>query len=328
MRAIRVPEYGGSDQLVYDADAPLPEPGVGEVRVKLSHAGINFIDVYVREGIYKASHTYQNSPPFTPGMEGGGVVEALGPAVSDLKVGDRVAWCLELGSYAEYAIVPTWKCVPVPPDIEMDLAVSLMLQGSTAHYLSSSLYPIKQGDTVLVHAGAGGVGQLLIQVAKIRGARVLTTVSTDEKVAIVDALGAEPIRYKDVDFADAVLEMTHGEGVSAVYDGIGQATFLKSLKACCTRGTVALFGGASGQVKSISPLDLAENGSLFVTRPHLADYIDDSYERCTRAEELFGWVRSGDLKVTIDEVFPLDQAKAAHDKIEGGLTRGKLLLEL
>ena len=327
MRAAQVFEYGGSENLKI-GEASMPEPGNGEVRVKLSHAGINFIDVYVRQGVYKHLKTYANTPPFTIGMEGGGVVDALGDGVDGMAVGDRVAWCLELGSYAEYAVVPAWKCIPIPDDIDMDIGVTLMLQGSTAHYLASSLYPLKPGDSCLVHAGAGGVGQLLCQIARLRGARVLTTVSTEEKAEIVRAFGAEPILYKNVDFADAVLDMTDGDGVHAVYDGIGKDTFQGSLKACRRRGTIGLFGGASGQVQSIDPLELAEAGSVFVTRPHLANYIHDQAERRSRADDLFAWVRSGDLKVTIDKTYPLAEAGAAHDYLEAGKTKGKLILEI
>lgn len=326
LRAIRVNRYGGSDELRLD-EAECPRPRRGEVLVRVEYAGVNFIDVYVRKGAYRSSRTYPNRPPFTPGMEGGGVVSALGEAVEELSVGDRVAWCLELGSYAEFATVPAWKCVPVPDHVDMALAVTLMLQGATAHYLASSLFPLERGHSSLVHAGAGGVGQLLVQAARLRGARVLSTVSTPEKADIVARLGAEPILYRDVDFAGEVLRATGDAGVDVVFDGVGQATFQGSLRCVKRRGTVALFGAASGAVDSVSPLDLAEAGSVFLTRPHLADYIQTAGERRQRAAELFRWMAEGALTVSIDTVFPLAQAKSAHDVIEAGKTRGKLLLK-
>lgn len=327
MKAVQIEEYGGSGQLIVN-DLDIPKPGPFEVLVKISCAGVNFIDVYMRDGVYRNSHTYKNAPPFTLGMEGAGVVVELGAEVTNISPDSLVAWCLEPGSYAEYAVVPAWKCVPVPASIDIQHATTLMLQGSTAHYLSHSLFRLKPGDVCLVHAGAGGVGQLLVQIARMRGARVLATVSTDEKAQIVTELGGEPIRYRKVDFADEVLRVTDQEGVDVVYDGIGQSTYRGSLRAAKRRGMVVLYGGASGAVTSINPLDLAENGSLFLTRPHLADYIHDEEERRGRAEELFSWVANGALEVRIDSVFPLANAKAAHERIEAGLTKGKLLLEI
>lgn len=327
MKAIRVHAYGGSDELKF-GDAPDPKPGPGEALVKVSHAGINFIDVYVRSGVYKESETYRNAPPFVPGMEGGGVVEAVGDGVSHVKPGDRVGWCLVLGSYAELAVVPAWRLVKIPEEVDMAVGVTLQLQGCTAHYLSHSLYELGAGKSCLVHAGAGGVGQLLTQIAKLRGARVLTTVGSHEKAELSQALGGEPILYKTEDFAERVLEMTGGEGVDVVYDGIGIATIQGSMKAARRRGTVALFGGASGAVKSIDPLSLAENGSIFLTRPHLWDYTYTAEELGQRAADLYGWVRDGKLKVTIDRSFPLADAQAAHDYLQAGKTKGKLILEV
>lgn len=327
MKAIRVHAYGGSDALKF-GDAPDPKPGPGEALVKVSHAGVNFIDVYVRSGVYRESETYRNDPPFVPGMEGGGVVEAVGEGVTHVRPGDRVGWCLVLGSYAELAVVPVWRLVKVPEGVDMATGVTLQLQGCTAHYLSHSLYELGLGKSCLVHAGAGGVGQLLTQIARLRGARVLTTVGSQEKAEISRNLGGEPILYKTEDFAARVLEMTDGEGVDVVYDGVGQATIQGSMKAVKRRGTVALFGGASGSVKSINPLDLAESGSIYITRPHLWDYTFDAEELGQRAADLFGWVREGRLEVTIDRTFPLADAKAAHDYLEAGKTKGKLILEV
>lgn len=328
MNAIRVHDYGTAEALRYENGVPLPEIGPGEALVKMEIAGINFIDVYVRGGVYRHSHTYKNDPPFVPGMEGGGIVEAVGEGVTNVKPGDRVAYCLVLGSYAEFAKVPAWRLVKIPDAVEMPMAVTLMLQGMTAHYLSHSLYTLGPGKTALVHAGAGGVGQLLTQIAKLRGARVLTTVSTEEKAAISRALGGEPIMYRDVDFADAALEMTDGIGVDVVYDGIGQSTIKGSMKAARRRGTVTLFGGASGAVKSIDPLDLAESGSIFLTRPHLWDYTFDATEIAARGADLFQWAADGKLKVTIDRTFDLADASQAHTYLEAGKTKGKLLLRV
>lgn len=328
MNAIRVHDYGEADALQFEGGVPVPEIGPGEALIKVETAGINFIDVYVRGGVYKHSHTYKNTPPFVPGMEAGGIVEAVGDGVDNVKPGDRVAYCLVLGSYAEYAKVPAWRLVKIPDDVGMDVAVTLMLQGMTAHYLSHSLYELTPGKTALIHAGAGGVGQLLTQMAKLRGARAITTVSTPEKADISRARGGEPVMYRDVDFADAVLEMTDGEGVDVVYDGVGQMTIAGSMKAAKRRGTVALFGGASGSVKSINPLDLAENGSIFITRPHLWDYTFDAKEIAWRGRDLFGWAASGDLVVTIDRTFPLADAAAAHTYLQDGKTKGKLLLNV
>jgi len=327
MAAIQVGEYGGSARLVL-ADVPVPRPGKGEALVEISHAGVNFIDVYMRQGVYRHSETYRNRPPFTPGMEGGGIVADVGPGVHGLHAGDRVAYCLVLGSYARYAVVPAWRLAKVPDDVLMPVAVTLMLQGSTAHYLTHSLFDLRSGMICLVHAGAGGVGQLLTQIARLKGARVISTVGSADKAAISKALGAEPILYRDADFAEKVSQMTDGEGVHVVYDGVGQATFAGSLKALRRRGTLALFGGASGAVKSVDPLDLAEAGSVFLTRPHLWDYTSTADEIDRRAGDLFKWVAEGKLKVTVDREFPLGQAKAAHDALEARQSKGKLILNV
>lgn len=328
MKAIRVNAYGGPDQLIFEDGVARPEPGPGQALIRIETAGINFIDVYVRGGVYKTSETYRNVPPFVPGMEGGGIVEAIGDGVENVRPGDRVAYCLVLGSYAEYAVVPAWRLVKIPDAVTMADAVTLMLQGMTAHYLSHSLFALGPGKTALVHAGAGGVGQLLTQIATLRGARVLTTVSTPEKADISRRLGGEPIFYRDEDFAERALELTDGVGVDVVYDGIGQMTIRNSMKAVRRRGTVALFGGASGAVRSIDPLDLAEAGSIFLTRPHLWDYTFDAAEIAWRGGDLFGWVADGKLKVTIDRSFPLADARAAHEYLEAGKTHGKLLLDV
>ncbi len=328
MKAILVAEYGGADKLTF-AEAPRPEPGEGEALVRIAWAGVNFIDVYMREGVYKRSETYAQRPPMVIGMEGAGTVEALGPGTNGLAEGDTVAYCLELGSYAEYAAVPAWKLVPVPAEVPLDVATALQLQGSTAHYLTHALYPLGPGDTCLIHAGAGGVGQLVIQLAKARGATVIATVGSREKAEIARARGADhAILYREVDFREAVLEITGGRGVDVVYDSVGRDTLAGSLRCLRRRGTCCLFGGSSGAVTSIDPLDIAEAGSVFFTRPHLADYIADAAERRARAEALFRMYREGRLVVTIDCTLPLMQAAEAHRILEDRETKGKLLLEV
>jgi NADPH2:quinone reductase len=328
MKAVVVHRYGGAEELVLD-DMPTPSPGPGEALVRQSVAGLNFIDIYVRSGLYKKSDTYAQTLPTIIGMEGGGVVEAVGDGVSDIRPGDRVAYCLQLGSYAEYAVVPAWKLVPVPESIGFDVATALMLQGSTAHYLTHSLFPLAEGQTCLFHAGAGGVGQLAIQLAKSRGATVITTVGTAEKAEIARARGADHvIIYTEEDFAEQVREITNGEGVHAVYDSVGKATFERSLKCLRKRGTLVNFGAASGAIEAVSPLGLAEAGSVFFTRPHLADYIPDAESRRARANDLFRLQSEGKLTVTLDRRWPLAKAADAQRALEGRESRGKLLLDI
>lgn len=310
-------------------DVPVPDPGEGEARVRLIHAGVNFIDTYMRSGLFRNSTTYSQRPPMTLGMEGAGTVDALGPGVRNVAPGDRVAYCVNLGSYAEYAVVPAWKLVKVPEDIPLDIATALQLQGSTAHYLTHSLYPLKDGDSCLIQAGAGGLGQLLIQLAKARGATVFTTVGSEEKADIAKARGADHvILYRDVDFAQAVNDLTAGEGVNVVYDSVGKDTILGSLQCLKRRGVLSNNGNASGAIGAIDPLDLAEAGSVFFTRPHLADYIATPEERNRRAGELFQMFRDDRLTVTLDRAFPLAQAKSAHDAIEGRQSKGKMILNM
>jgi len=328
MRAIQVRRYGGPEELV-EWELGTPEPGPGEALVCITHAGVNFTDVYTRQGVYRHSQTYRNQPPFVPGMEAIGVVDSVGEGVENVAPGDRVAYCLSLGAYAEYAVVPAWRLVIVPGGLDPAIAVSLMLQGCTAHYLTHSLFALESGQVCLVHAAAGGVGQLLLQLARLRGARAIATVGNEEKAAIARELGADPvIRYHEEKFDDAVLEATDGRGVDVVYDGVGRSTFSGSLRSLRQRGTLALFGGASGAVESVAPLDLAEAGSLFFTRPHMADYMTSSEEIAWRAGDMFRFVAQGDIKVRIDRQFPLSQAGEAHRVMEQGGTRGKLLLRM
>lgn len=326
MRAIQVRRYGGPEELV-EWELGVPEAGPGEALVRIIHAGVNFTDIYTRQGVYRHSQTYRNQPPFVPGMEATGVVDSVGEGVEHVSPGDRVAYCLSLGAYAEYAVVPAWRLVHVPAELDSTIAVSLMLQGCTAHYLTHSLFALESGQVCLVHAAAGGVGQLLLQLARLRGARAIATVGNEEKAAIAAELGADPvIRYHDVKFDDVVLEVTDGRGVDVVYDGVGRSTFSGSLRSLRARGTLALFGGASGAVESVTPLDLAEAGSVFFTRPHMADYMASAEEIAWRAGDMFRFAIHGDIRVRVDREFPLEQASEAHRVMERGGTRGKLLL--
>ena len=320
MQAIRVHQTGGPEVLVPE-DVPVPEPEAGQVRVRVQAAGLNFIDTYQRSGAY-------NLPlPQTLGLEGAGVVEALGPGVDGVVEGDWVAWAMQLGSYAEQVVVPAANVVAVPDGVDLQRAAAVMLQGMTAHYLSHSTVPLDKGMTVLVTAAAGGAGRLLVQVAKRLGARVIGTVSTDEKEALARAAGADDIvRYRDVDLAEAVRGLTGGTGVDVVYDSVGRDTFAKSLDCLRPRGHLVLYGQASGPVEPVNPQVLNAKGSLYLTRPTLAHYIATRDELAWRAGDLFSWMAAGELDVRIDRTLPLAEAAEAHRYIEAGETRGKVLL--
>ena len=320
MRAIRVHEVGDPNVLQC-VDAPTPEPGAGEARVKIEVAGVNFIDTYHRRGWYPLPL------PFTPGVEGAGTVDAIGEGVNEVSVGDSVAYGMSTGSYAEYAIVPSKNLVHRPAGVDAQHGAAAMIQGLTAHYLACSTFPLKPGDTCLVHAAAGGTGALLVQIAKLRGARVLGTVSTEEKARIAEAAGADAtIRYTEVDFAELVRDLTGGEGVEVVYDSVGIATFDKSLDCLKPRGYMVLFGQASGVVPSIDPQVLNQKGSLFLTRPTLASHMLTRSELEGRAYDVFNWIAEGKLEIRIDRTFPLDDAEGAHTYLEARQTKGKVLL--
>ncbi|HEY3306396.1 MAG TPA: quinone oxidoreductase [Candidatus Binatia bacterium] len=320
MKAVRVHQYGGGEVLRYE-DVPVPEPGAGEARVKIEAIGVNFIDVYQRTGLY------QLKLPFTLGMEAAGVVDQVGPSVSEVKIGDRVAYSMVPGAYAEYAVVPSSRLVPVPKNIDSRAAAATMLQGKTAHYLTRSTYPLKKGDTALVHAAAGGVGLLLVQIAKRRGATIFGTVSTDEKARLAREAGAdEIILYTQKDFLAEVRRLTDGRGLNVVYDSVGQSTFEKSLDCLRPRGYLVLFGQSSGPVPPFNLGTLAAKGSLFVTRPTLAHYAITREELLQRANDLFTWIASGELKLRIDKTFPLAEAAEAHRQLEARKTTGKVLL--
>lgn len=326
MKAIGIREFGGADRLEL-MDMPRPEPGPGEVLVKVAHAGVNFIDIYMRSGAYKRSDTYKTPLPMVLGMEGAGAIVALGEGVTSHRVGELVAWCLSRGSYADYAVVPAWRLVGVPPGVPMPVATALMLQGMTAHYLTHSAFPLKKGNYCLVHAAAGGVGQLLVQLAKLRGAIVIATVGSKEKAELANARGADyTIIYTQEDFQPLVRDLTEGRGVDVVYDSVGKATLSRSIRSLKRRGTCILFGGSSGMVDCVDPLDLAEAGSVFFTRPHLSDYLADGQEIGMRAGDLFRAAAGGMLVVSIDREYPLADARLAHEALEARRSRGKILL--
>jgi NADPH2:quinone reductase len=326
MKSISIEAFGGPEvcRLV---DAAEPKPAAGEVTVRLAYAGVNFMDIYMRNGTYARSHTYQTPLPMTIGMEGSGTVTALGEGVTEHAIGDRVGFCLVRGSYAQSVNVPAWKAVPVPENVPLSAAAALMLQGSTAHYLSHSAFPLAPGRTCLIHAGAGGVGQLLIQLAKARGATVLTTVGNEDKAAQARQCGADQtILYRQTDFREEVMRHTSGLGVDVVYDSVGRDTIHRSIRSLKKRGMCILFGASSGVVPSIEPIELAEAGSVFFTRPHLADYMRDATEIRARSSDLFDLAANGRLHVSIDQEFALADASEAHVYLEAGRSRGKLLL--
>lgn len=320
MKAIRVHETGGPENLMH-VDLPLPEAGPGQVRVRVRAAGVNFIDTYHRRGWYKLAL------PFTPGMEGSGLVDAVGEGVTTLHAGDRVAWAMSPGSYAEYVLVKADLLVGLPEALDFQAGAAAMLQGMTAHYLAFSTFPLRSGETALVHAGAGGVGLLLTQLVKMIGARAIATVSTPEKAELARSAGTdEVILYKDTDFEVEVRRLTAGRGVDVVYDSVGAATFDKSLNCLRPRGMLALFGQSSGMVPPLDPGVLASKGSLYLTRPTLGHYVLDREELEWRAREVLGWVADGRLKLRIDRTFPLGEAAEAHRVLEGRMTSGKVLL--
>lgn len=320
MKAVRVHEFGDPGVLRYE-DAPVPEPKAGEIRVKVAAAGLNFIDTYHRQGWYPLDR------PFTLGQDGAGVVDKVGEGVTGFKVGDQAAWAQAQGSYAEYVCVQADKAVPVPADVELDAAAAVLLQGMTAHYLAVSTYPLKAGDTCLIHAAAGGTGALLVQIAKIRCAEVIGTVGTDEKAALAKEAGADhTIVYTKVDFESEVKRLTKGTGVDVVYDSVGKETFDKSLNCLRPRGYMVLFGQASGRVPPLDPQVLNQKGSLYLTRPTLGAYTLTREELLGRANDLFTWMKEGALTVRIDRRFPLAEAAEAHRYLEGRNTKGKVLL--
>ena len=320
MKAIRVYAPGGLEVLRYE-DVPDPRPQAGEAVVRIEAAGVNFIDVYYRTGLYKTTF------PVTLGQEAAGTVLSVSPDVRDLVPGDRVAWAGTFGAYAEQAAVPASRLVKLPEGVSARDGAAAMLQGMTAHYLACSTFPLKPGDTCLVHAGAGGVGQLLTQIARMRGATVFTTVSTPEKAKRSREAGAnETIDYTKQDFAEEVRRATDGRGVQVVYDSVGKTTFAKGLTCLAPRGTMVLFGQSSGPVEPLDPQVLSQRGSLYLTRPTLGHYTATREELLARAGDVLGWIREGRLKLRIEHEFPLAEAASAQRDLEARRTTGKILL--
>ena len=321
MKTIRVHEFGDASKLTYE-EAPVPEPKTGEVRVKVIAIGLNFADIYQRRG------WYANQAPITPGTEFAGIVDKLGQGVTEFKIGDRVGTASGYAAYAEYAVAQAALVAKLADGVTFDQAAALLEQGLTAHYLATSTYSLKPGDTALVHAAAGGVGQLLVQIAKSRGARVITTVSSEAKARIARECGAdEVILYSQQDFVAEVKRLTGGKGVEVVYDSVGKDTFEKSLNCLKPRGLMVLYGQSSGQVEPQDPQILNRKGSLYLTRPTLGAYLQTRAEFLGRANDLFQWVAQGALKVRIDQTFALEQAAAAQTYMEERRTLGKVLLK-
>jgi NADPH2:quinone reductase len=319
---MQVLEPGGADRMML-VDVPVPAPGPGQALVKLAASGVNFVDVYYRMGLYKAA------APITLGSEGAGTVEAVGPDVTDVAVGDRVAYAMTRGSYAEYAVVPAAQLVAVPAGIEFVTAAGAMLQGMTAHYLTHSTFALKPGDTCLVHAAAGGAGGMIVQMAHARGARVIGTTSTETKADVARAAGAdEVILYTEQAFDAEVRRLTDGRGVDVVYDSVGRSTFDKSLNSLRPRGTLALFGQSSGPVPAFDPNILNGKGSLFLTRPSLGHYIATRDELLWRAGDVLAGLSSGALKLNLHRTFALADAADAHRLLESRGTTGKIVLTI
>ncbi len=325
MKAIQIKQTGGPEVMEL-VDLPVPQPKSNEAVVKIKAAGVNFIDVYNREGRYKAAL------PLVLGQEAAGVVTAVGSDVREVAVGDPVAYTMTLGSYAEYAAVPAERLVKIPAGVSEREAAAAILQGMTAHYLAYDTYPLKKGETALIHAAAGGVGLLLVQMAHNIGARVIATVSTEEKAALAQAAGADDvILYTQADFETETKRLIAekipgGKGVDVVYDSVGKTTFDKGLNLLRPRGMMALFGASSGAVAPIDPLVLTQKGSIFLTRPSLGNYVATPQELQARAGAVFGMIRDGKLKLRIEHVYPLAEAQQAHRDLEGRKTTGKLLL--
>lgn len=321
MKAILVEQPGGPEALKL-SDVPKPSPGPGQALVKVAYSGVNFIDIYFRTGLYKADL------PFGLGMEAAGVVEAIGEGVSEVAVGDRVAYAMCRGSYAEYALVPGWQLVKVPEKLALDQAAAAMLQGMTAHYLTHSTWPLKRHETCLVHAAAGGAGGLIVQMAKMRGAYVIGTTSTEAKAETAREAGCdEVILYTEKPFDVEVKRITNGRGVDVVYDSVGKATFEQSLNSLRPRGLMVTFGNASGPVPAIEPLLLNTKGSIFLTRPTLAHHAATRDELMWRANDVLGWIASGALHLHIEKTYPMSDAAQAHIDLASRKTTGKLLLD-
>jgi NADPH2:quinone reductase len=327
MRVIQISRFGGPEVLEL-AEIPVPAVKPGQVLVRMAFAGVNFTDIYRRSGHYAASPTYPTPLPYVLGVEGAGIVAEIGDGVAGLSVGDRVCFTRNPGSYAEFTVVPAHRLATIPAKLGLDTAASVMTHGMTAHYLTTE-FGLKAGDTCLVHAGAGGVGQMLIQLAKLRGARVIATVGSEDKAEIARKCGADDvILYRTTDFRQAVRERTHGRGVDIVFDSVGRDTLHGSLYSLRRAGLCVLYGHASGIVDDFNTMELAEAGSVFLTRPHMEHYVATPAEYARRANDILNWIAEGTLKASIQAVFPLAEAAEAHRILAGRGTRGKLLLRI
>ena len=326
MRAIRIEQYGGPEVL-QRADIDIPSPGRGEVLVRVACAGVNFMDIHTRQGKYQNSRTYPVRAPCTLGMEGAGEVVSTGPDVSSFNPRDRVAWCISWGAYAEYAVVPAHRAARIPRATSYELAAATIFQGSTAHYLIADVAQLRPGSTCLVHAASGGIGQMLVQLAKRRGATVFATASSDSKAAIARERGADHVMlYEGGRFADRVCETTSGRGVDVVFDAVGRATLRDSFRAARVRGLVVNYGSVSGSLDDLDPYELGEAGSLFLTRPRLADYLADGATVQRRADEIFAAIEDGALQVEISGRYTLDEVEIAHAALEDRRQLGKSIL--
>src|SRR5215469_5960932 len=326
MRAIRIEQYGGPEVL-RRVDIDIPSPERGEVLVRVACAGVNFMDVHTRQGKYRNSRTYPVRAPCTLGMEGAGEVVRVGPDVASIKPGDRVAWCISWGAYAEYAVVPAQRCARIPTTISYELAAAAIFQGSTAHYLIDDVGQLRPGGTCLVHAASGGIGQILVQLAKRRGAIVFATASNDSKAAIARKRGADHVMlYENGRFADQIRTATAGRGVDVVFDAVGRATLRDSFRATRTRGLVVNYGSVSGSLDDLDPYELGEAGSLFLTRPRLADYLADGATIQRRADEIFAALADGTLRLEISGRYTLDEVEIAHAALEDRRQLGKSIL--
>ena len=327
MKAITIEQYGGPEVLQWQDEVSVPEPGAGEILVRVACAGINFMDIHTRQGKYASSQTYPVRLPCTLGMEGAGRVVATGPGVHGLRPGDRVAWCIAWGSYAEYACIPAARSAKLPDDIPYELAAAALFQGSTAHYLLHDVARLHAGDSCLVHAASGSIGQLLVQWAKRLGATVYATASTEAKCAIALGLGADSA-FQYEEFVERVRVATQGQGVDVVFDSVGRTTLRQSLRATRKRGLVVNYGSVSGSLDDLDPIELGEAGSLFLTRPRLADHMQDAQEVQLRADAVFAALRSGELRVTISERYSLVEVARAHERIESRVQVGKAIVDV
>ena len=328
MRAIQIDKYGGPEVILH-REIPVPSPGPGEVLIRLAYSGINFMDIHTRQGKYAASRTYPQTLPTTLGIEGAGTIEAVGSGVADFRAGDRAAYCLSWGSYAEFAVVPAWRVVPVPAGISLELAAASMFHGLTAHYLAYDLGKLGPGVTCLVHSASGGIGQLLVQLGARLGATVFATTSTEAKAEVARRRGAAAaFLYDGGRFADRVRELTGGRGVDVVFDPVGKPTFRDSLRATRKKGLVVSFGSVGGSIHDLDPIELGEAGSLFLTRPRLADHLTDAETIRRRAADIFKALLEHSISIEIAGQYTFDEVERAHEDLESRRTVGKPILQI